>query len=214
MEYVELNSVVSEAMASIGVGSHDEVHKALARQWIWRAVIDLPVTEDNIKVCTITAKNLMLKKPGDMRRFLEIALYDESDCLLPHLFQAGKERIYPNNECAPVDISENEYAFFIGTNGENVSYAKVRYFAYPLDKDGMPMIREEDVETCVLFVRYKASMRRNDNRSEIQQNKDFYEKEADRQRAKRKSSDLSSEKKKTIGRILNRMIPSFNRSPF
>lgn len=226
MKYVELESVVARAISVVGVGIDNELMKNFAREWIWMAVLDLPVSEDNIKVCQIESKNLTMKKPDDMRRFLEIALYDDQDRYIPHVFHAGKKRIYPDTrvfpmsvdasyECGvPVDLSEDQFAFYIGTNGSNVSYGLVRYFAYPLDKDGMPMIREDDVMTCVYFVRFMASMRRDDNRSAIQQNELLYKQEADRARAKRKSEDLSADKMKTISGIMNRMIPSFNNSNY
>lgn len=227
MQYVDLNSVVAEAISVVGNGIDDELMKNFARQWIWRAVMDLPVTEDNIKVCEISAKNFTLKKPDDMRKFLELGLYDSSDGYIPHVFHAGKKRIYPDTRIFPtelssaniayrpsVDVSEDQYAFYIGSNGPDVSYCKVRYFAYPLDKNGMPLIREDDVMTCVYFVRFMASLRRNENRSEIQQNELLYKAEADRARAKRKSQDLSADKMKTISGVLNRMIPSFNKSSF
>jgi hypothetical protein len=216
MIYVPINEVVAEAISVVGVTSDDpETLKAFARQWIWRAVQDLPVTEDNIKVCSIDVKNLMMKKPEDMRRFLDIALYDENDCYIPHTFYTGKKRIFPEpTDCQPVDLSEDPYAFILGTNGDNVAYGKVRYFAYPIDSDGYPMIREEDVLTCVYYVRLCASMRKNDNRSEIDQNRQMYMREADRARAKRKSMNMSEDKLKTVAKIMNRMIPLFNRSIF
>lgn len=229
MQYVSLDSVVAEAMGVVGEGYDAETLKNLARQWVWRAVLKLPITDDNIKVCELKPKNLIMKKPSDMRCFIEIALYDSNDCFIPHVFHAGKTRIYPDNRillaatgtdaltpinCIPVDISEDEYGFYIGTNGDNVSKALVRYFAYPLDNDGMPLIREDDVLACIYFVRLQASLKKNDNRSEIAQNKDFYDQEIDRVRARRKSLALSEDRKKTIGAIMNRMIPNFNRSTF
>jgi hypothetical protein len=225
MRYVPLNEVVSEAIAVVGAGQDDEVLKALARQWCWRAIIDLPVTEDNMKVCRIDVKNLIMAKPKDMRRFAEIALYDEAGCYIPHIFHSGKKRIYPdarifpsavndenNPVVVPADLSEDPYAFYLGTNGSTVAYGMVRYYAYPVDKDDMPLIPEEAVQMCVYFVRFSASLRKNENRSEIQQNELLYKQEADRVRARYKSSHTDNQK--TIGMLFNRMIPNFSRSEF
>jgi hypothetical protein len=228
MQYVSLDSVVAEAMGVVGDGNDEQALKLLARQWVWRAVLKLPITEDNIKVCEITPKNLIIKKPSDMRCSMEIALYDSSGGFLKHAFHGGKKRIFPDNRlfpaangsdgtptnCVPVDISEDEHGFYLGTNGENVAKAKVRYFAYPLDNEGMPLIREDDVLACVYFVRFQASLKKNDNRSAIAQNKDLSDQEFDITRAKRKSLSLSEDKKKTISATMNRMIPNFNRSTF
>jgi hypothetical protein len=116
--------------------------------------------------------------------------------------------------CHPVDLSEDQNAFIIGSNGGAVSTAKVRYFAYPLDKDNMPMVRDEEVMMCIHKIRWMASMRENDNQSMIAENERRYKQEADRQRAKRKAAGLSIEKFKTLGAIFNRLIPDFNRSKF
>lgn len=226
---VSLDSVVSEALLIIGASGDDEVARPFAQQAAWRAISDFPVSEEDIKVCTITAKNLMLKKPEDMHQFLEVALYDANGCFIPHVFHAGKKRIYPNTESysytvttdtgdvtyhLPVDLSEDRTSFFIGTNGTNVSYAQVRYFAWPMDSSGYPMIREEEVLTCMYFIRFMWSLRKNENQSEIQQNERLYKIESDRCRARRKAADLSQDKIKTILASMNKMIPNFNRSRF
>lgn len=228
MKYVELDSVVAEAVATLGLSGDDDLAKNFCRQFIWRFVVDLPITDDSLKVSKVTPKNLILKKPDDMRRALDIALYDNADSLIPHKFHSGKSRIYPNTESyqittnegtdeeetyyVPVDLSEDGQAFYLGTNGSTVSYALIRYFAYPLDKSGQPMIREEAVEAATLYCRYKWSLRKNENQSEIANNERMYKMEADRCRARLKSFDMSDEHRKAIAASMNRLMPNFNRS--
>ena len=231
-KYVELDSVVAEAIATLGLSGDDDLAKNFCRQFIWRFVVDLPITDDSMKVAKVFPKNLILKKPADMRRGLDIALYNSADCLIPHKFHSGKSRIYPNTEefsysvttnegtddeetttyYLPVDLSEDGQAYYIGTNGTEVAYAQIRYFAYPLDKAGQPMIREEAVEAATLFCRYKWSLRVNQNQSEIANNERMYKMEADRCRARLKSLDMSDEHRKAIAASMNRMMPNFNRS--
>lgn len=233
--YVELDAVVAEAISVIGLSGDDELAKNFCQQWVWRAATSFPVTDDMIEVSKVDMKNLIIRKPTNAKRILDVALYDASDNLVPHVFHAGKKRIYPDVESysykvvtdegtddeeettyyLPVDLSEDDRAFYVGTNGENsVSYAQIRYFTYPLDKDGMPLIREEDVLTCVYFCRFMWSLRKNENQSEIRQNELMYKQEADRARAMRKSADLSNEKRKAIAATFNRMIPNFNRGRY
>lgn len=233
--YVSLDSVVSEAISVIGLSGDDELAKNFCRQWVWRCASTFPITDDMIEVSKVDMKNLIIKKPTSAKRVLEIALYDANDCYIPHIHHSGKKRIYPNVEdysytvttnegtddeetttyYGPVDLSEDDKAFYIGTNGENsVSYAQIRYFKYPLDTDGMPLIREEDVQTCVYFCRFMWSLRKNENQSEIQQNERMYKQESDIARARRKSADISNETRKRIASDLNRLIPNFNRSRF
>lgn len=226
-KYVELDSVVAEALSIIGLSGDDDLAKNFARMWAWRAVVDMPITDDALKVTKIYPKNLILKKPVDMRRPLEVALYDASDCLIPHKFHGGKSRMYPDVEGGSytnsdgevvyfsVDLSEDGQAYYLGTNaGDNVTYAKVRYFAYPLDSQGYPMIREEAVQTCMYYIRFMWSLRKNENQSEIANNRLMYQQESDRCRARLKSFDMSEETRKAIAASMNRMMPNFNRSRF
>lgn len=228
--YASLDAVVAEAISVIGLSGDDELAKNFCRQWVWRAASTFPVTDDMIEVCSVDMKNLIIKKPTNCKKALDVALYDANDNYIPHKFHAGKKRIYPDTEqygytltvdgeestyYMPVDLSEDDKAYYVGTTGEGiVSYAKIRFFSYPLDKDGMPLIREEDVLTCVYFCRFMWSLRKNENQSEIRQNEIMYKQESDIARARRKSADISNETRKEIAKSLNRMLPNFNRSRY
>ena len=226
MKYVTLDSVVAEAISILGLSGDDDLAKNFCRQWIWRFVVDLPITDDAIKVTKVYPKNLIIKKPVDMRRGLDVALYDASDCLIPHQFHNGRKRMYPDVEGSAytnsegetvyfnVDLSEDGTAYYLGTNGSDVSYAQIRYFSYPLDSSGQPMIREEAVEAATLCCRYKWSLRKNENQSEISNNRLMYQQESDRCRARLKSLDMSEETRKAIAASMNRLLPNFNRSRF
>lgn len=234
MNFVPLDSVVEEAMLVIGGDQDNELLKTMARQWIWRFKQELPVTEDEIKVCTIYPKNLILKKPSDMRRHLELSFYDSEGNWIPSQYHAGKDRIFPDfrfwpptatnitnssdsNQLihfVPVDYSQDQFAFYLGTNGDNVSYAKVRYYAYPLDKDGMPLIREDEVQGCIYYVRFCASLRKDENQSAINENERRYKMESDRLRAKMKAATLNNDEARQIAKIRNRMVPRYNSRTF
>lgn len=227
MQYIDIDTVVARALTIVGASGDDEVLKNVAREWVWGALVDLPITDDAIKVTKVYPKNLIIKKPDDFRRGLDIALYDAADCFIPHAFHTGKGRIYPNTEqyafthevdgqevthYIPVDLSEDAKCYYLGTNGAGVSYAKIRYYTYPVDAKGWPLIPEEASMTCMYFIRYMASLRRNENQSEIANNERLYKIESDRCRARLKA--ISGEGVKTIGSIFNRLIPNFNRSRF
>lgn len=232
MTYIELDTVVARALTIVGLSGDDEVVKNLAREWVWLSILDLPITNDHLKSTKIYPKNLIIKKPADYRRGLDIALYDVSDCLIPHNFHSGKSRIYPDTEqfsydvvmnegtddeetvtyYVPVDLSEDKNAFYLGTTGSNVAYALVRYYSYPIGTDNLPMIPEEASMTCMYFVRYMHSLRKNENQSEIANNERLYKIESDRCRARMKSFEMSDEHRKAIAALMNRMMPNFNRS--
>ncbi len=230
MQYVSLDSVVDEAMLVVGKDNENELLKNIARQWVWRAMQDFPVTEDEIKVCRLYPKNLIMKKPDDMRWHLELAMFDSAGNFIPSVYHAGKKRIYPdmrvypysaNNSTEdtviyniPVDYSSDQFSFILGSNGTDVAYADVRYYAYPIDSQGLPMIDENAVQTLIYYIRFNASMRNNENQSQIQLNREMYQVEADRYRAKKKAATLNNDERKKIAAIRNRMLPNFNRSQF
>lgn len=234
MKHVEFDEVIAEAVAIIGAAGDDEVAKNFARQFAWRALQSLGTTDDSIQVTEITAKNLLLRKPKNLKKLVEIALFDSSDNFIQHKFHQGNSRIYPNidsysynvvlNEgeddeetvtySAPVDLSENETSYVIGTNGSQVSYALVRYYPYPLDANSLPLVREDEVEAITAYVRWKWSQRKNENQSEIVNNERVWKQAADWCVAHKKSSDFSNEVRKRIAASLNRMLPNFNRSQF
>lgn len=230
---VEFEEVIAEAVAVLGYPEDEEVAKNFARQWAWRALTYLGTSDDTIQVAEVQVKNLLIKKPK-MKRFLEIALFDSEDNFIPHIFHQGNTRMYPNNEVysydvvlnentdqeetvtyyTPVDLSENETSFVLGTNGTEVSYALIRYYPYPLDANNLPQIREEEVDAIVAYVRYRWSQRRNENQSEIQANKIAWMESSDYCKAAKKASDFSNEVRKKIAATFNRMVPNHNRSRF
>lgn len=230
MNYVDFDEVLAEAISTIGAQGDDEIAKQFCRQWIYRGLQKLGSTDNTIEVCTVYAKNLLIKKPKNLKKLDEIALYDANDVFIPHVWSAGNTRIYPNTQqysyiinegtdeevtyTLPVDLSENKTSYVLGTNGAMVSYALVRYYPYPIDVNGNPLVREDEVEALSFYCRYRWSMRKNENQSEIRENKIAWMEAADYCKAEKKSSDFSNETRKKIAATMNKMIPSFNRSKF
>jgi ribosomal protein L21E len=232
MNLISFEEVVAEAVAVLGYTEDEEVAKNFARQFIWRGMQRLAQPENSIEVAKVYAKNLLIKKPKNLKQFVEIALFDANDNFIPHQFHSGNTRIYPNTEqysynvvlnegesdeetvtyYIPVDLSENTTSFVLGTNGTDVSYGLVRYYPLPLDENNLPEIHEHQVEALTNFVRYQWSRRKNENQSEIQANKVAWMESSDWAIAKTKSMDFSNEVRKKIAANLNRMLPNFNRS--
>lgn len=222
MNHVSLNSVIAEAISI--TPDTDASDWSIARQWGMTALSQLGVAEDEIAVCSITAKNLILKKPKDMRQYIEMALYDVNGCWIPHIFRAGKKRIYPDSRIdtstdeipriVSVDVSEDKNAFYLGTNGTDVSYATVRYYSYPLDDNGFPMIREDEKFAIMCYIRWAKSAKKNENQSEIANNWTQWAWQCDRAMAHKKASGMSNDKAKTIARAWVSLLPNFNYNKF
>jgi hypothetical protein len=210
MNYLEIDEVVAESVATLGDVENEEMAKIFARQWIWRGLQDLGVADEDIKVCKILAKNYLIPKPKEMRRFLDIAIYDVEGNELAYTFRSGRKAIHNTETWDGIDLSESDTAIVIGTNGADVSYAWFRYYSYPLSDKGLPMVREDEVEALTLLVRYKWSLRKNDNQSEIAQNRQMWAMEADRARAKKKSY-MSVAQKNAIDRSWMNLLPGNER---
>jgi hypothetical protein len=223
MQYVDFEEVIAEAVTTIGAEGDDEIVKPFLRQIIYRGLQKLGDSELLLVDAKCYPKNLLIKKPKDYKKLDSIALYDSAGNLLPHVFHSGK-RIYPETEgttyvteegeefCGPIDISEDPHNFVIGTNGTAVNHALVRYWKFPLDSNGLPLIREDEVEALCLYCRWRWSQRKNANQSEIQQNSIEWKMAADQCKALKKSTN--SEQHKTVARLTNRMLPNFNRSRY
>jgi hypothetical protein len=226
MNYIPYDEVVSEAITAIGAEGEDEIAKQYVKTFLWRGLQKLGDSNEQLETVKLYTKNLLIKKPKDYKKLDSICLYDSADNQLPHLYHSGK-RVYPQTDginyyttdstgvavsefVGPIDISENEQNFVLGTNGTDVAYMLLRYWQYPLDADGIPLIREDEVEALILYARLRWSMRKNVNQSEIRENRIAWMQAADQCKALKKST--SNEEAKTIHRSLNRMIPNFNRS--
>lgn len=227
MKYVDFEEVVAESILTIGLSGDDELAKNFARTWIYRGLQKLGSSDDQLEVSKVDAKNFLIKKPKQMKRLDAIALFDSNDNFIPHVFHGGNKRMYTNIEDStytvsnsdevhygPVDLSENRTSFVVGTNGDNVDYALIRYYGFPVDTSGLPLIQECEVEALTLYVRYRWSQRKNENQSEIRENKMAWMEAADWTIAHKKSVDNHGEKKKQQAALLNKMIPNFNRGRF
>jgi|GEM_PF-5063951 len=216
MTYVSLDEIA--ALARTFIGASDKADEVLFRQWAWEALQDVGISEDSIEVCTLKPKNLIVRKPENCRVLIDLSLFDANGNEFRHVFRTGKKRIYrqelnpngtylmPDGQRIPIiiDVSEDRDNIILGSNGTDVAYIMVRYFSYPIDANGLPMIREDEKMALVYFIRFAWAMRKNDNRSEIEQNRQMWLLESDRARAKKKN--ISNEKVKAIVKRWTRLI--------
>lgn len=228
---VSMDEVIATAASTLkNVTTTD---KLLFRQWIAMMCLpELGISEEDVKIVELFPVDFAAQKPDDMRSVIEVSLFDTNGCQLAHKFRSGGKRIYKDtrliraaivgsdteqqlNNLIPVDISDDAYAFHLGTNGDLVGSIVVRYFCYPTDNNGLPLIRQEEVMACVYFCRFWWEMRENSSRAAIEQNRLMWAAESDRCRARKKMLSLSPDKMKTIIKgTWMRYIPSFNFSQF
>lgn len=223
MNYVPCDEVIETASSVISTSTEQD--KALMLQWLWEGLQQLGVSEEQIQVCSLIPKNCIAKKPADLRMLLDISLYDSQGCLIPHVFRSGKKRIYPiqsptnvvvsDGVITPlwIDVSQDLYNIILGSNAlDTVAVVGIRYFAYPLDPQGRPMVRQDETMALIYFLRFMWSLRKNDNRSEIAQNEMMWLRACDIAKAAKKM--VPQEQLKTIARAWRSLIPNLNDNQF
>lgn len=221
MGYVPLKEVT--ALAQTVVKEADDRDRNIWGAWVYQALLQLGVSDEEIKVMEIEPEEGVAILPPDCKHIIEVSLFDSAGCQLRHSFRGGKQRIFRDtriapvattgtddiNQFVPVDVSANATNIYLGTNGENVSKIELRYFAYPVDESGDLLIRDEDMMACVHFIRYMQGLRNDDNRSKIAQDEQTWKIEADRSRARKKMTSMSPDKARSLMTSLVSLLPNF-----
>lgn len=228
--YIGMDEVIETACSTIsGVTSAD---KLFMRQWLGELILpELGLSEEDIKVVTLyPTHECTVVKPDDLKCIIDIELYDAAGCYLKHKYNAGVLRIIPDarkrpsatvgasnqlNSLIPVDVSSNAHSLYFGTNGDKVAYVVLRYWAYPTDVNGLPMIKENETLACVLGLRYWWEMKHGDSISAKQDARIEYFRASDKARAGKKALAFNNENmKKIMKQVWMRSIPNFNITGF
>ena len=218
--YVTIDEVT--ALAQTVIKDSDDKDRNIWKAWCWQAMLNLGIGDDEIRVAELYPQDYVAPLPPDCRHILEVACYNSAGTQLSHKFRTGNRRIFADQRLSetattgtnldalvPVDVSNDRENIHLGTNGANVVTVVIRYFAYPIDENDQPLIREEDQMACVYFIRYMQAMRADDNRSRIAEAEIMWYREADRARARKKMASMTPDKARSIMSSLNRFIPNF-----
>lgn len=225
--YVGIDQVIAFAKTIVKDANNADTN--VWRDWVYTgALLHLGVSDDEIDVAEVYPRNYIAPLPEHCRLILGLSLFDLQGKTLRHKYRAGKQRIYSDtrlaktalgastdvNNSVPVDVSSDRYNLILGTNGDIVDKIVVRYFKYPLDDKGQPLIREEDIYACALFIKLMQAMRDDANRSAIGQYDAMWKQAADKAKAEKRMASLTPEVAKTIMKDSLRLIPQFNTQLF
>jgi len=170
--YVSVDQVI--ATASSIIEQVDTMDRAYFKEWVYLGLQQIGPNTAWYNDVTLYPNNLELKKPSDMYAPVDLALYDGNNHELRftyrglgrRLHQSGNnvldEGVYAPEFGAPIDLSEDAYYFYLGTNSSQVSYALLKYLKYPVDEVGNLMIPENDVLPLSYFVKYMWYCRKDD----------------------------------------------------
>lgn len=225
IKYNSLSETIKLVKSTLG--QMTEAEEALLPQWCWECMPFLGIADDEVEVCVLKPKNLMAPKPENFRILIDLSLHSEDVTkseptaynTLPHVFRAGKKRVnqlieYPkeldaNGAVADlIDVSEDRKHIILGSNGTGVQSIVVRYFSYPLDEQGQPMIRQDDKMAIVAFCQFMWAMRQGTNQSAITNFYNMWRQQADH--AVGRSKTIHHEQAKTLMRRWVSLIPIFN----
>lgn len=163
--FINLDAVIATAKSIIGEA--DELDRSLFRQWVWLALKEIGPTNDHVDVCTLPVHNLRLKKPSDYFKPIDIALFTANDSEVKYRYKGPHaERIHNDSDnslvylTSAVDLSEDRDYFHLGSEARNlVTYAKLRYYQFPIDDQGNPLVPEEHELAVAFFIAYLFGVR-------------------------------------------------------
>lgn len=152
----------------------DHIDRAYYIEWIWLGIKELGPTMFWYNEATVYPVEFTLQKPKDLYSTIDIGLFDSSGNEISYAFRGkgtrahASDNTYINNGMyepafgAPVDLSEDAYYFHLGSNSDAVSYARIKYWKYPLNEAGDILIPESYVFPLALFCKYCYYMRKDD----------------------------------------------------
>jgi hypothetical protein len=167
-----INQVVATAMSVLeGADTGD---RTFFKEWIYLGMLEIGPNLVWYKEAALYPTTFTLKKPDGFHSAVDLALFDGSNTEIRYVWRGTGTRIhasdntllnagvYAPTQGAPVDVSEDQYYYHLGSNSGTVNYAILKYWELPFDENGDLLIPETDIMALVLFLRYMWYMRKND----------------------------------------------------
>lgn len=170
--FVPVSQVIATAM-SILEGA-DTIDRAYFKEWVYLGLLEIGPTLDWYGESILYPDGYTLKKPDGFHSAIDLALYDANHAELDFVYRGLGTRAHASDNGllnngqyfptlgAPIDLSEDTYYFQLGSNSTSVSYAKLKYWKFPVDELGDLLIPETDILPLILFVRYMWYLRKDD----------------------------------------------------
>lgn len=174
MRYVSIQEAVANAMIALGL-EQDE-YRAIFTDWAYEATRSIGVSDVNLKSTEITITSGLAAVPNDMAYPDEIALRKNgTDEYAYPMYDTSYWQNLPSNDQA-YRYTENYYVNIQGTNfvvssdvtADGFNRLVLRYWAYPIDADGDPLIPEYYIRAVTAYIEFMYTKRlRQRKRSEV-----------------------------------------------
>jgi hypothetical protein len=174
MRYVSIQESVANAMIALGL-EQDE-YRNIFTDWAYEATRSIGVSEVNLKTEEIAISNGLASIPSDMAYPDQIALKKSgSDEFVYPIFNSSywqgipqSDQVYRTDQNYYINIQGESFVFSSDVSSDGFNRLVLRYWAFPIDQDGMPLIPEyytRAVTTYIEFMHVKRMRMR--NRQEI-----------------------------------------------
>jgi hypothetical protein len=152
--------------------------RPFARQWAYLALRDIGPGDHWFEECWLYPnENLNMRKPDNMWKPIDIALYDSSGNELKFVYRGlghRKHRLDRVDLQPYIDLSEDTHCFILGSNGTSVNKAFLQYWRLPIDEDGTPLVPESQVLAIAFFIYWMWEKKQRTNQSAIAQARQDY----------------------------------------
>ncbi len=195
---VPADQVIATAMTVLKHA--DSIDRAFFKEWVYLALIELGPSTQWYGECEIYPNEipgsvtggdyLQLRKPDDYYQAIDVCLYDATGKELKSTYRGLGSRSHQSDNGllnsnmymptlgAPIDLSEDQYYFILGSNAlpntsnnfTGVASAKLKYWRRPVDENGDMLIPESDILPIVYFIRHMWYLREDDKQGIGQSN--------------------------------------------
>ncbi len=167
--FLDIDEVIANASTVIkGMNSELEL---LARQWVWLALRKIGPSFNDIDVIDIEVIDKTIQKPIDCISVIDLALYDGSGIELGYRYnKGGSSRTHRKQDVNQLlNIYEDPHFIHISddlnSQGLYPTVCRLRYYKFPLDDCGMPLVPEIHLFPIMMFIKWMYEMRENPNNS-------------------------------------------------
>lgn len=201
------------ANASTIIRDSDNSSRNIFKQWAYLAERDIGYSKAKEKVTTtpLVVTNLLITKPDDYIEAIDISLFRTDGTEVPARYRPGTARIHIDVERIGkfanqnmVDVSEDRNFFILGSEGDDIAEAIIRYYGLPLDSNGLPLFPDDHVYAVTAFIDYMWSMRMDKSRLVVADKRQEWK--IQMRRASSKDLTPSMLEGKEIAKTFNSMI--------
>ena len=215
-EFITIDALVAEASSTIKNVTQQE--QQLMLTWAYTALRKIGFGRLDIKTsANLTLTDWSATKPSDFAKLIDLALFDSAgaEIIIKYKGRAQNDttgtdaRIHEDNRSyiGAIQVSEDDTYFNVEEFSDDAPtdvYLVARYYAYPVDADGMPKIPETHTLAIMMYIRWMWSMRERQSLGEQQVAREVWLREAAAAHGRMKTPTMLETK--DFARVINSMI--------